>query len=169
MQWGVILFKIGVFIVHHILRLVHVCAHVDQDMLVGMLASGYASCMENFILKVSKCTDELAMLVANIFAFVSFSALQATFSFAGSLKLEECVRALNQAFSSLSTVSLRKKFSRLREVLVVLTSDSTLLPAPASASATSTLPLTQLHNLSQLTEAEAHSFLTLRSDFIDYQ
>jgi hypothetical protein len=92
---------------------------------------------------------------------------QTSFSFAGSIKLEECVRALNQSFAQLSTVSLRSKFSRLREVLIVLNSDTTLLPSPAGQS-TNSLPLTQLHNLSQLTESEALTYLTLRSDFKDY-
>ena len=75
------------------------------------------------------------------------------------------MRSLNNSFSQLSTVSLRPKVSRLREILLVLTSDSALLPTPSgNASSNQSLPLTQLHNLSILSEAEAQTFFMLRCD-----
>jgi hypothetical protein len=157
----------------------------NKDLLIGMLVTAYASSMERFISEVFifcfcvVCTKQLPTqqykcFTNNVSSLVF--VLQTTFSFAGSIKLEDCVRALNHSFAQLSTVSLRAKFSRLREVLLVLTSEASLLPAPPSLSPSSSgaslnpsLPLTQLHNLSQLSEAEAHSYLTLRIDLTDYQ
>ncbi len=45
---------------------------------------------------------------------------------AGALKLEEIVRSLSALFSRHSSVSIRGKFSRLREIMMVLTADSSL-------------------------------------------
>ncbi len=75
---------------------------------------------------------------------------QNSFSFAGALKLEEVVRALTALFSRYSSVPVRGKFSRLREVLLVLTSEG-------GASLVT-------DNFTQLTAGEVESFAALRVD-----
>ena len=73
-----------------------------------------------------------------------------TFRFAGALKFEECVRSYISMTGKISNLPIRSKFSRLREVMMVLTSDV------RSASFADTL--------SQLTATEAQSILALRLD-----
>jgi hypothetical protein len=70
------------------------------------------------------------------------------------MKLEECIRAVNGMFSQASTVSIRGKFSRLREITELLTADI------YSKAASNSL----LDSLSNLTEAEGQIFLSLRVD-----
>lgn len=86
------------------------------------------------------------------FCFFGFYFIQTTFRFAGALKLEEVVRALSTLFARYSTVPVRGKFARLREVLLVLTSDST---TPASIFT---------ENFTQLTSNEVEAFISLRVD-----
>lgn len=74
---------------------------------------------------------------------------QTSFGFAGALKLEECVRALTATFARYSTTPIRGKFSRLREIMLVLTSDGGSGVGGDSFS---------------LTTAEIQSFMGLRVD-----
>ena len=77
---------------------------------------------------------------------------QTTFRFAGALKLEEIVRSVSSLFSRFSSVPVRGRFSRLREVMLVLTADSA---TPSSVIADS---------FTQLTGSEVEAFLVLRLD-----
>jgi hypothetical protein len=70
------------------------------------------------------------------------------------MKLEECIRSVNTLLSQGSTISIRGKFSRLREITLVLTSDIT-----TSAAA-------NFDSLVHLTEVEAQAFLSLRCDIL---
>ena len=83
--------------------LISVCttglSETNKDNLVALLADASCERLEQFI-------------------------MQSTFRFAGSLKLEECVRAITTLFTRASSVPIRGKFSRLREILVILTHDS---------------------------------------------
>lgn len=88
--------------------------------------------------------------------------MQTTFSYAGALKLEECIRALNGIFSQASSVSLRSKFSRLREIMLLLTSE---VSGASQASGGGAVSFTHQHNLSQISEAEALAFISLRTDY----
>eukprot|EP01042_Synura_sphagnicola_P000548 gene548-590_t len=78
----------------------------NKELVVGLLAEACCERLERFI-------------------------SQSRFHFAGALKMEECVRALTALFSKHSAVSVRGRFARLREILLVLTSD---LSSTASAS-----------------------------------
>ena len=100
----------------------------NRDLLVGLLADACCERVEHFV-------------------------TQNTFGFAGALKMEECVRALGTVFSRASGPvggGIRGKFGRLREIMLVLTSDS-------SSSAT-------LAESSSLTHSEVTAFLGLRVD-----
>lgn len=76
--------------------------------------------------------------------------LQTGFRFAGALKFEECVRAVMAVLTRASSTPIRSRFSRLREVLMVLTSD--------------VRSSTFADSLSQLTPTEAQTILSLRRD-----
>jgi hypothetical protein len=90
-----------------------------------------------------------------LFSFICFQRQrQTTFRFAGALKLEEIVRALTALFGRHSSVPVRGRFSRLREVMLVLTSDST---------ATSNMIA---DSFTQLTANEVDAFISLRLDTI---
>ncbi len=99
-------------------------------------------------------------LLLSLSANCCFSLLtQTNFRFAGALKFEEVVRALSSMFSRYSSVPMRGKFSRLREILLVLTSDSgTSSGGPASGGGLIT------DNFTQLTAAEVEAFVALRVD-----
>mmetsp|Transcript_50015 Transcript_50015/g.87331 ORF Transcript_50015/g.87331 Transcript_50015/m.87331 type:complete len:265 (-) Transcript_50015:71-865(-) len=99
----------------------------NKDMIVGLLADACCERLEHFI-------------------------TQTTFRFAGALKLEEIVRSVSSLFSRFSSVPVRGRFSRLREVMLVLTADSA---TPTSAIADS---------FTQLTSSEVEAFLVLRLD-----
>jgi hypothetical protein len=75
---------------------------------------------------------------------------QHSFHFYGALKMEECVRSIIAVFNQKAGpgISLRSKFSRIREVMLVLTSDDT--------------SGTFSDSLGQLTYSEAESLLALR-------
>ncbi len=80
--------------------------------------------------------------------------MQTTFRFAGALKLEEIVRSLSALFSRFCSVPVRGRFSRLREVMQVLTSDTTM-------------PLGMIgDSFTQLTSSEVEAFLILRVDAV---
>jgi hypothetical protein len=79
-------------------------------------------------------------------------ALQSTFSFAGALKFEECVRAVISLFSRYSTTSVRSKFTRIREIMSILSSD---------VSSAATLS----EGFMVLSPEDINSFLTLRIDY----
>lgn len=66
--------------------------------------------------------------------------------------MEEVIRALSLLFTRYSTLPVRGKFARLREIMLVLTADS------------STPSLSLAENFSQLTATEVESFLNLRVD-----
>jgi hypothetical protein len=68
--------------------------------------------------------------------------------------LEEIVRALTALFGRHSSVPVRGRFSRLREVMLVLTSDSTATSSMIADSFT------------QLTANEVDAFISLRLDTI---
>jgi len=76
--------------------------------------------------------------------------LQTGFRFAGALKFEECVRAVMAVLTRASVTPIRSRFSRLREVLMVLTSD--------------VRSSTFADSLSQITPTEAQAILSLRRD-----
>jgi len=80
---------------------------------------------------------------------------QSQFSFTGALKFEECVRALQTLFSGYTEGgAVRGIFSRLREILMVLTADSGDGGAGGQASFSS---------FSKLTTAEAKAIASLRA------
>ena len=80
--------------------------------------------------------------------------MQSSFSFAGALKIEECFRALCGIFTHAASNSLRAKFARLREVLLVLTSDV------AGGSS-----LSHHDSFNILNEADIKTICSLRIDF----
>ena len=97
-------------------------------------------------------------LTLSLSQFLSLSNLslipyQTTFRFAGALKFEECVRALNGIFIQNSSITIRGKFSRLKEIMMVLTSD-----------VTNSLGTLQADNFSQLSSNEVLAFASLRAD-----
>lgn len=77
--------------------------------------------------------------------------IQTSFCFAGALKMEEISRSLISMLSKHSTVSIRQKFSRLREINNVLTADY-------GASQSNIL----MENYSYLTTNEVLMFASLR-------
>ena len=80
-----------------------------------------------------------------------FLLLQSSFRFAGALKFEECVRALNDLFIRSSVVLIRDKFSRIRQVMMAITCDVNALQA-------------QTEHYSHLTANEVQAFMSLRKD-----
>lgn len=70
----------------------------NKDIMVGKLADACSERVEHFV-------------------------SQTSFRFAGALKLEECIRAIVSVFTRASSSPIRGKFSRLREIMSVLTSD----------------------------------------------
>ncbi len=111
--------------------LISVCTHglseTNKDSLVALLADASCERLEQYI-------------------------TQSSFRFAGSLKLEECVRAITTLYTRSSTVPVRGKFSRLREILVILTHD------------TSTNSSLVNENFSHLTMNEVKNIKSLRVD-----
>ncbi len=109
--------------------LIEICtgnlSETNKDVLLGLLADACCDRIEQFI-------------------------LQTGFRFAGALKFEECVRAIMSVFVRASTTSIRNRFSRLREVLMVLTSDVKNAGFADS--------------LAQISAAEAQTILSLRRD-----
>lgn len=98
----------------------------NKDMIIGMLADAICERVEHFI-------------------------SQTSYRFAGSLKFEECVRAIIALFTRLSTTPIRGKFSRLREIMSILTSDVTSTNAIADS-------------FTYLTINEVKAFIALRAD-----
>ena len=98
----------------------------NKDMIIGMLADAVCERVEHFI-------------------------SQTSYRFAGSLKFEECVRAIIALFTRLSTTPIRGKFSRLREIMSILTSDVTSTNAIADS-------------FTYLTINEVKAFIALRAD-----
>ena len=86
------------------------------------------------------------------FSFLCPQHIQTTFRFAGALKFEECVRALNGIYTRCSSVPIRGKFSRMREIMMALTCD---VNSPQGL---------QTENFSHLTANEVHAFTALRAD-----
>lgn len=95
----------------------------NKDMIVGMLADSCCERLEHYI-------------------------TQSSFGFAGALKFEECVRALSATFMRFSSSPIRGKFSRMREIMLVLTSDISSSSLMADSFS--------------LTSSEIQSFLGLR-------
>lgn len=98
----------------------------NRDTLLGLLAEQFCDRLEHFI-------------------------SQHSFQFCGALKMEECVRAVIGSFNQKAGpgLSLRSRFGRIREIMMVLTSD-------VASSGTFT------DSLAQLTYQEAETFLGLR-------
>ncbi len=69
-------------------------------------------------------------MVLSLSLFVFFS--QTHFSFAGALKYDEIIRAVNSVFTRYSSVPIRSKFSRLREAMLVLTWDPSMTTSGAA-------------------------------------
>ena len=92
----------------------------------------------------------LVMMVDVICERIEHFVTQTTFRFAGALKFDECVRAVISMCNKESTLPIRSKFSRLREVMMVLTSDVRSTSFAES--------------LSQLTSTEAQAIISLRLD-----
>lgn len=94
-------------------------------------------------------------LLIDLWLFISFFSLlllgQSSFRFAGALKFEECVRALNDLFIRSSVVLIRDKFSRIRQVMMAITCDVNALQA-------------QTEHYSHLTANEVQAFMSLRKD-----
>jgi hypothetical protein len=120
-------------------------------MIVGLLADACCERFEHFITQVMIISTfiGLKLIIIIILAF-----LKTNFRFSGALKLEEIVRALSAMFTRFSSSPVRGKFSRLRELMLVLTSDSS---TPAAAAAVS-------ENLTHLTASEVDVILALRVD-----
>ena len=80
------------------------------DMLLAMCTSGLSESNKDRMvgLMADACCERLEQYVTT-----------STFRFAGALKFEECVRAISATFTRFSTVPIRGKFSRLREVMLV--------------------------------------------------
>ena len=80
------------------------------DMLLVMCTSGLSESNKDRMvgLMADACCERLEQYVTT-----------STFRFAGALKFEECVRAICATFTRFSTVPIRGKFSRLREVMLV--------------------------------------------------
>ena len=80
------------------------------DMLLAMCTSGLSESNKDRMvgLMADACCERLEQYVTT-----------STFRFAGALKFEECVRAICATFTRFSTVPIRGKFSRLREVMLV--------------------------------------------------
>jgi hypothetical protein len=127
----------------------------NKDIVVGYLADAICERLEHFVSQVKKFG--VALLVC--FVYLVRILLQTTFRFAGALKFEECIRAVNSALSKASSTSLRGKFSRLREILLILTSDVSSLAAGGSGSGVALDAGTTLSN------NEVMAYLSLRADY----
>jgi hypothetical protein len=99
-------------------------SETNKDRMVGLLADACCERLEHFV-------------------------TQSSFGFAGALKLEECVRALSAVFARHSSSPVRARFARLREIMLILTSDAS---APSAV----------LTDSSTLTNSEVQAFLALR-------
>jgi hypothetical protein len=128
----------------------------DQQPALSLLPAALLTPIEAIInvstFDLSEANKELflGLLVDACCDRIEHYLMQTGFRLAGSLKFEECVRAIIACFSRASAVPLRSRFSRIREVLMVLTSDS----RGASFA----------ENLSQLTLMEAQAVISLRRD-----
>jgi hypothetical protein len=98
-----------------------------------------------------------------------------TFSLAGAMKLDEILRAMMSIFQRHATVPLRRKFGKLREMMLILTSDADSLSSmyqqqqqqqqqshQAHSQAMSNDLLSQ-QNFIHLTPAEVEAVLLLRT------
>jgi hypothetical protein len=110
----------------------------------------------------------LTLLLLSLVSFSPSSSLlpppstQTSFRFAGALKLEEIVRALSSVFGRHSSLPVRAHFSRLREVMLVLTADASTISTGAGGQVGGAGAFTE--NFSQLTASEVEVFLSLRLD-----
>jgi hypothetical protein len=101
------------------------------------------------------CIDRLLLFLSTYSYIEHFihilNFFQSSFRFAGALKFEECVRALNDLFSRYSAVLIRDKFSRIRQVMMAITCDVNA-------------PQAQSEHYSHLTANEVQAFMSLRKD-----
>ena len=111
------------------------------EMLLSMCTSGLSEANKELMvgLLADACCERFEHYVTT-----------STFRFAGALKFEECVRAISATFNRFGSV--RGKFARLREVMLVLTSD------------TSSPGALLVNTFSHLTANETLAFLALRQD-----
>jgi hypothetical protein len=114
----------------------------NKDFLVGLLADSCSEKVEAFLNQVF------------VFCFISnnnciyFSIIQNNFSLAGALKMEEIVRALSSLFTKHASSPVRGKFSRLREIMLVLTAEN--------------IEYARSENFTNLTANEVEAFFGLR-------
>ena len=111
------------------------------EMLLSMCTSGLTEANKELMvgLLADACCERFEQYVTT-----------STFRFAGALKFEECVRVISATFNRFGSV--RGKFSRLREVMLVLTSDTS---APGAL---------LVNTFSHLTANEVLAFVSLRAD-----
>ena len=131
----------------------------DLQPTVPMLPKALVNPIENMVeICTNTMTDanknEIVGLLANLCCeklehFINLSS----FGFAGALKIEECFRALSNMFSRHSTIPIRGKFSRLREICQVLTAD-----------VSGGIASVAVDTFSYLTASEVQAFLVLRVD-----
>eukprot|EP01034_Spumella_vulgaris_P023258 gene23258-29470_t len=80
---------------------------------------------------------------------------QNNFRFAGALKLEEIVRSLSALFGRYSSAPVRGKFSRLREVMQVLTTDL----SACTGGVTDAVKLVTSESFTQLTASDVEAII----------
>lgn len=129
---------------------------LDDQPALGLLPSTLVTPIQTLIdistAEMSEKNKEtlLGMIVDVICERIEHFVTQTTFRFAGALKFDECVRAVISMCNKESDLPIRSKFSRLREVMMVLTSDVRSTNFAES--------------LSQLTPTEAQAIINLRLD-----
>eukprot|EP01038_Epipyxis_sp_PR26KG_P004471 gene4471-6322_t len=131
----------------------------DNQFIINLLPKVIITPLENMInITTMNLSDNnknamIQMLVDVTCERIESMITQTTFRFAGALKLEEIIRSITSLYTRHATVPIRNNFSRLREVMLVLTSDSTV---------SSLGNITD--NFTQLTTADVEVFIGLRID-----
>jgi hypothetical protein len=108
-----------------------------------------------------RCSGESFLFLLN--DLLCESCIQTNFRFAGALKFEEIVRSLSALFGRHSSAPVRGKFSRLREVMQVLTTD--LSECRGEIVDPSSFVVSD--SFTQLTAGDIESIISLRTDFHD--
>lgn len=100
------------------------------------------------------CKDIVISMLSETFCeAIEHLITQTSFRYSGALKFEEVTRSVISLLSKQSSISIRTKFTRLREILTVLTFDF---------SSSSNNAMTE--NYSQLTNNEVLAFIANRQD-----
>ncbi len=126
-----------------------------RDMIVGQLVTICSESCEQFITQVDVPYFDRTLQIT---CFV-----QTNFRFAGALKLEEIIRSLIVLFGRHSASPVRGKFSRLREVIQVLTTDL----SGCLGNIDNATILVASESFTQLTTSNIESILLLRIDLTD--